>query len=312
MNASGGTPASIPDVRFGIVVLPDQRWAEAARRWRRAEEYGFDHAWTYDHLGWRTLVDGPWFDAIPTLTAAAGVTSRIELGILVASPNFRHPVSFARQLTSVDDISGGRLVLGLGAGTAGTAFDTAVLGIPPLTTRQRASRFAEFAELLDLILRTDRVTCHGEYYTAVDARNLPGCVQLPRVPFVVAGHHPRSIEVAARLGDGWVTIGTRADDLDKWWDSVADGMIRLEDALGAAGRDPATVSKYLQLDAAPTFSLSSAGYFADAAGRAAALGFTDVITHWPRPDGPYAGDEAVLEAVAADLVSRPKGSGEAW
>jgi alkanesulfonate monooxygenase SsuD/methylene tetrahydromethanopterin reductase-like flavin-dependent oxidoreductase (luciferase family) len=307
VKVSGGPPASMPDVRFGIVILPDQRWAQAVRRWRLAEEYGFDHAWTYDHLGWRTLVDGPWFDAIPTLTAAAGMTSRIELGILVASPNFRHPVSFARQLTSVDDISGGRLVLGLGAGVGGTNFDTAVLGIQPLTARQRADRFVEFAELLDLILRTDRVTWHGEYYTAVDARNLPGCVREPRVPFVVAGNHRRSIEVAARLGDGWVTVGTKADDLEKWWASVADGIHRLEEALGVAGRDSVTVRKYLQLDAAPVFSLSSADYFADATGRAGELGFTDVITHWPRPDGPYAGNEAVLEAVAASLVSDPQG-----
>jgi alkanesulfonate monooxygenase SsuD/methylene tetrahydromethanopterin reductase-like flavin-dependent oxidoreductase (luciferase family) len=309
MSASGHTPAGLADLRFGIAILADQRWAQGARRWRLAEEYGFDHAWTYDHLGWRRLVDGPWFDAIPTLTAAAGVTSRIQLGILVASPNFRHPVSFARQLISVDDVSRGRLVAGLGAGTAGTSFDNAVLGIPPLTTRQRASRFAEFAELLDLILRSDRVTWHGEYYSAVDARNLPGCVQVPRVPFVVAGHHPRSIEVAARIGDGWVTIGTQADNLDKWWGSVAEGMHRLKDALGEAGRDQAAMRKYLLMDAAPVFSLSSAEYFAEAAGRAGELGFTDVITHWPRPDGPYAGEESVLEAVAASLVSRPERRG---
>jgi alkanesulfonate monooxygenase SsuD/methylene tetrahydromethanopterin reductase-like flavin-dependent oxidoreductase (luciferase family) len=85
-------------VRYGIVILADQRWEESARRWRLAEEYGFDHAWAYDHLGWRDPVDGPWLDAVPTLTAAATVTSRIALGIFVASPNFRHPVSFARQL----------------------------------------------------------------------------------------------------------------------------------------------------------------------------------------------------------------------
>jgi len=302
-------PVSTPNMGFGIVILPDQRWSQAARRWRLAEEYGFAHAWTYDHLGWRTLVNGPWFDAIPTLTAAAAVTSRIELGILVASPNFRHPVSFARQLTSVDDICGGRLVLGLGAGAGGTSFDTTVLGIAPLTTGQRAARFAEFAELLDLILRTDRVTWHGEYYTAVDARNLPGCARSPRIPFVVGGQYARSVEVAARLGDGWVTIGTKSDDLDKWWDSVTEGIHRLRDAVGAAGRDPAAVPKYLQLDAAPVFSLSSAAYFADAVGRASQLGFTEVITHWPRPDGPYAGDEAVLETVVADLVSRAEGHG---
>ncbi|HWS32543.1 MAG TPA: LLM class flavin-dependent oxidoreductase, partial [Actinoplanes sp.] len=83
-------------MRIGIVILQDQRWAESSRRWRLADEWGFDHAWTYDHLGWRDLIDGPWFDAVPTLTAAATVTSRIRLGTYVATPNFRHPVHFAR------------------------------------------------------------------------------------------------------------------------------------------------------------------------------------------------------------------------
>ena len=78
-------------LRVGLVILPEHRWVEAAPRWRAAEEYGFDHVWTYDHLGWRSLVDGPWFDAVATLTAAATVTGRIRLGTFVASPNFRHP-----------------------------------------------------------------------------------------------------------------------------------------------------------------------------------------------------------------------------
>jgi alkanesulfonate monooxygenase SsuD/methylene tetrahydromethanopterin reductase-like flavin-dependent oxidoreductase (luciferase family) len=293
----------LPVVRFGIVILPDQRWEQAARRWRLAEDYGFAHAWTYDHLGWRDLVDGPWFDAVPTLTAAASVTSRIELGTLVASPNFRHPVSFARQLTALDDISGGRFVLGLGAGAGPPSFDAAVLGNPPLSARELVDRFAEFTELLDLLLRTDRVTWRGQYYAAVDARNLPGCVQQPRLPFVVAANGKRSIGLAARFGDGWVTTGVRADSLAGWWQSVADAAARLDDALGAVGRPAEDVRRFLSLDASGTFALTSAEYFADAVGRAAELGFTDVITHWPRPSGWYAGDESVLEAVAARISS---------
>jgi alkanesulfonate monooxygenase SsuD/methylene tetrahydromethanopterin reductase-like flavin-dependent oxidoreductase (luciferase family) len=291
-------------VRFGVIILPDQRWREAARRWRRAEELGFDHAWTYDHLGWRSLVDGPWFDAVPTLTAAATVTSRIRLGTLVASPNFRHPVSFARQLTALDDISDGRVVLGLGAGAVGRAsFDNKVLGGPELTPRQRADRFAEFAELLDLLLRTDHVTWTGRYYQAVDARNLPGCVQRPRIPFVLAANSTRSIALAAQVADGWVTTGTVAGDVSAWWISVAEGNRRLDDALVAASRDPAQVARYLSLDAAGPYSLSSVAYLEDAAGRASELGFTDLAIHWPRPGGPYAGDEAVLEAAAGKLLS---------
>ena len=289
----------MPVVRFGIVILQDQRWTQAARRWRQAEDYGFDHAWTYDHLGWRSLVDGPWFDAVPTLTAAAMVTSRIALGTLVASPNFRHPVSFARQLTALDDISGGRFVLGVGAGAGGESFDNRVLGQPDLTRRGRSDRFTEFAELLDRLLTTDHVTWSGRYYSAVDARNLPGCVQQPRIPFVIAGNGKRSIALAARLGEGWVTTGARDDGLTAWWQSVAEAGGVFDEALAAVGRPREQVRRYLSLDASGTFALSSQGYFDEAVGKAAELGFTDVITHWPRPEGPYAGDESVLDAVAA-------------
>jgi alkanesulfonate monooxygenase SsuD/methylene tetrahydromethanopterin reductase-like flavin-dependent oxidoreductase (luciferase family) len=293
----------MPVVHYGIVILPDQRWDRAARRWRFAEQYGFAHAWTYDHLGWRDLADGPWFDAVPTLTAAAMVTSRIDLGTLVASPNFRHPVSFARQLTALDDISGGRFVLGLGAGAGPPSFDAAVLGDPPISGRARVDRFAEFTELLDLLLRTDRVTWRGRYYAAVDARNLPGCVQRPRLPFVVAANGTRSIGLAARFGEGWVTTGTRRDSHAQWWTSVAEAAARFGEAMAAAGRAAEPVRRYLSLDASGTYALSSAACFADAAGRAGELGFTDVITHWPRPSGWYAGKESVLETVAAEIVA---------
>ena len=289
----------MPVVRFGIVILPDQRWTQAARRWRQAEEYGFDHAWTYDHLGWRSLVDGPWFDAVPTLTAAAMVTSRIALGTLVASPNFRHPVSFARQLTALDDISDGRFVFGVGAGAGGASFDNKVLGQPELTPRERSDRFGEFVDLLDRLLTTDHVTWSGRYYTAVDARNLPGCVQRPRIPFVIAANGKRSTALAARFGEGWVTTGDRAGGLAAWWQSVAEASRLMDEALAAAGRPSEEVRRYLSVDASGTFALTSQDYFDDAVGRAAQLGFTDVITHWPRPEGPYAGDESVLEAVAA-------------
>jgi alkanesulfonate monooxygenase SsuD/methylene tetrahydromethanopterin reductase-like flavin-dependent oxidoreductase (luciferase family) len=304
-------------VRVGIIILADERWSVAARRWRLAEQYGFDHAWTYDHIGWRSLVDGPWFDAVPTLTAAAHVTSRIRLGTMVASPNFRHPVHFAREVTALDDISDGRLLLGVGAG--GVDYDAHVIGTPALSRRERVDRYGEFLSILDRLLRDETVTTAGTYYTAVDARGTPGCVQQPRVPFVVAANGPRSLALAARYGQGWVTTGgspaslpasSRASSpassldasLDAWWRVVGESARRLDEALIAAGREPSTVDRYVSLDACGTFSLSSVDFFTDCAGRAAELGFTDILTHWPRREDWYAGDEAVLEAVAADVL----------
>jgi len=286
-------------MRIGIVILPDQRWPVAADRWRRAEEYGFDHAWTYDHLGWRDLADGPWFDAVPTLTAAATVTSRIRLGIYVASPNFRHPVHFAREVTALDDISGGRVLLGLGAG--GTGFDSAVLGEPELTPGRRVDRFAEFLDLLATILANPATTWNGEWYRAVDARSIPGPLQEPRPPFIVAANGPRTLRLAAKHGDGWVTTGRQSDDVDSWWRAIAEIKDRFEETMTAAGRDPAAIPRYLNLDSSPVYSMTSVDAFTDAVGRAASLGFTDAITHWPRTTSWYAGDEKVLETVAGLL-----------
>src|SRR6478735_1624105 len=119
----------ISPVRLGVVILPDERWTDGGARWTRAEELGFDHAWTYDHLAWRSLRDSTWFACVPTLTAAAGVTERIRLGPLVASPNFREPVTFAKELMTLDDVSAGRLTVGIGSG--GEGWDATALGQQP-------------------------------------------------------------------------------------------------------------------------------------------------------------------------------------
>ena len=136
---------------------------------------------TYDHLAWRSLRDTTWFGTIPTLTAAAGVTERIRLGPLVASPIFRHPVSFAKELISLDDVAGGRLTLGLGAG--GEGYDATMLGQDPWSRRERTDRFAEFVDFTDRLLRAPDTSFSGRFYAADGARTYPGCVQQPRVLF---------------------------------------------------------------------------------------------------------------------------------
>ena len=112
-------------MRLGVVVLPELRWEHARRQWQQLDEWGYHSAWTYDHLAWRSLADGPWFATVPTLAAAALTTTTIRLGTFVASPNFRHPVPFAKELMSLDDLSGGRFQLGVGAGGVGVRRDRA-------------------------------------------------------------------------------------------------------------------------------------------------------------------------------------------
>jgi alkanesulfonate monooxygenase SsuD/methylene tetrahydromethanopterin reductase-like flavin-dependent oxidoreductase (luciferase family) len=292
-------------MRFGIVILPQYDWPEAARRWRAAEEYGFDHAWTYDHLAWRGLAGERWHATVPTLTAAATVTSRIRLGTFVASPNYRHPVPFAKDIATVDQISGGRVLLGLGSG--GTGFDAFVLGQPELTPRERFARFAEFAEALDVLLRfetpgSDGISFEGTWYTAAGARMVGEPSQHPRMPLHLTADGPRGLALAVRIADGWVTTAGDVDDTEAWWRKAGELIKRLDDACADAGRDPSTMSRTLSLDAEARYSLTSIDAFDEAVGRAAELGYTDVVSHWPREHGLYAGDEAVLDEVAQRLA----------
>ncbi|MBK6443419.1 MAG: LLM class flavin-dependent oxidoreductase [Actinomycetales bacterium] len=282
-------------MRHGLTILPEHSWREAAPMWRAAEDLGFDHAWTYDHLVWSGLPDRPWFAAVPTLAAAATVTDRIGLGTFVSSPNYRHPYTYARDVLTLHDLTGGRFICGIGTG--GT-LDAGILG-DSLTVRERVDRFAEFVAVLDRLLREDHVDHRGPWFTTVDARTLPGPIR-SAVPLVIAANGPRGVRLAAAYGDGWVTTGSGGDDLDSWFRGVGELSARLGDALAGTGRG-AGFARYLSLDASPRFALESAGLYAEMSGRAGELGFTDVITHWPRPDGPYAGDVRVLEAVAATL-----------
>lgn len=282
-------------MKIGVVILPQFSHREAAARWKALEDMGFSAGWTYDHLAWRDLADEPWHATVPFLASAAAATSTLRLGTWVTSPNFRHPVTLAKDLMTLDDLSDGRIVAGIGAG--GTGWDAAVLGQDELTPRQRVDRLAEFVTLTDLLLRQDRTSWQGEYFTAVEARMIPGCVQKPRLPFVIAANGPRSMRIAAG-SDGWVTTGIKepADTTDDWWRTTA--RIAADFTRVSAGRQ---MPRYLSVDSAPVFSLASLDTFTDAAGRAQELGFTDLIVHWPRPSGEYAGEESVLHQVAGLL-----------
>src|SRR3954451_21361626 len=110
---------------------------------------------------------------------------------MVTSPNYRHPVTLAKDVMTLDHISEGRLELGVGAG--GIGFDATVLGGDVLPPSARASRLEEFVELLDQLLREPLTSYRGDWYTAREARMLPGCVQQPRGPIAVAAAGRRKL-----------------------------------------------------------------------------------------------------------------------
>ncbi|MET9953245.1 LLM class flavin-dependent oxidoreductase [Streptomyces sp. NPDC006339] len=296
-------------LRLSTVILPVDRWHEGGRAaWQRAEELGFHAGYTYDHLSWRSFRDRTWFGALPTLTAAATATERLRLGTLVTSPNFRHPVTLAKELMSLDDISGGRVTLGIGAG--GNGFDATALGQEAWTPRERADRFAEFVALLDQLLTEEAVTRHGTFYSADEARNIPGCVQRPRLPFAVAATGPRGLRLAARHGQAWVTTGDPKlyeDGTPEQSLAAIRGQIeKLGTACAEIGRDLTELDKILLTGFTPEQNtvLRSLDGFVDFAGRHRELGFTEIVIHWPIPDSDFAADETVFEKIATEAMAQ--------
>ncbi|MFJ7207800.1 LLM class flavin-dependent oxidoreductase [Streptomyces sp. NPDC098789] len=296
-------------LRLSTVILPVRRWHEGGRdEWVRAEELGFHTAYTYDHLSWRTFRDGPWFGAVPTLTAAAAATGRMRLGTLVTSPNFRHPVTLAKDLMSLDDISGGRITLGIGAG--GNGFDATALGQEAWTPRERADRFAEFVPLLDRLLTEESVTYEGTFYSADQARNIPGCVQGPRLPFAVAANGPRGLKLAARHGQAWVTTGDpklfEAGTGEQSVEALRGQIEKLGKACAEIGRDPESVEKILLTGFTPEANtmLSSLDAFVDFVGRHRELGFSELVIHAPIPDSDFAVDQDVFEKIATEGLAQ--------
>jgi alkanesulfonate monooxygenase SsuD/methylene tetrahydromethanopterin reductase-like flavin-dependent oxidoreductase (luciferase family) len=279
-------------------MLPTDPWAATVERARRLEQLGYDHVWTYDHLSWRRYRGKPWFNAIPWLAGLAAATERVELGTMVASPNFRHPVTLAQEAVTLDHVSEGRFVLGIGAG--GVGFDSAVFGQPSLSRAALVARLDEFVEVLGRLFTDDVVSYAGDYYTVSEGIVRPSSVRAPRVPVAVAANGPKSIALVARRADAWITLvdATTAEERDE---VVRTNSRRLDDACVAIDRDPSVVRRIFMSDR----PLESVASFEDFAGRLHALGFTDVVFHHPRADDPvWAEPESLVEDIATTVLPR--------
>ncbi len=271
---------------LSALVLPDRHPPAAfLDDVREAERFGVRSVSTYDHLTWPALAEGPWYGCVPLLAAAATVTTTVRLGMQVATPNYRHPVPFAKELMTLDRLSGGRLDVGLGAGSEGP--DSRVLGEPAWPLRERLDRFTEWLDLLDRLLREPVVSAQGRWYSAVDAHQLPGCVQRPRAAFTIAATGPRALALVARHGQSWVSYGPYGGgaEPEEWFTVLGQQSARLDEALAAAGRPAGEVRRIAQFNLSTRWPFASAQAYTDTLARLGELGFDEVSVHWPRPDG---------------------------
>lgn len=213
----------------------DVRRDELAAMARAAEECGFDSLWVGDHLLYRgdgRPERGPW-DCWATLAWLAGVTERVQLGPLVACTAFHAPGLLARQAAAVDELSGGRLVLGLGAGWNDVEFRA--FGLP---LDHRVSRFEEAFEIVRRLLAGERVSFVGRFHSVADAVLLP---EPRRAPTLMLGaNRPRMLAIGLPHVDVWNTWYTH-------YGNTVDGFARrnteVDAAAERAGRNPAEVER---------------------------------------------------------------------
>ena len=212
------------------------RWPELRAMARLAEDAGFDSLWIGDHLLYREAargVRGLW-EAWTSLAGLADATSRIALGPLVASTSFHAPAMLAKMAATVDEISGGRLILGLGAGWNQTEYDA--FGFP---FDHRISRFEEAFTIIRRLLRGGSCDFEGTYYTVRDCELLPR----PRPggpPLLIGSKGERMLSITMPHADGW---NIWYDDIDNSPSGLRPFRERVDEACRAAGRDPSEVER---------------------------------------------------------------------
>lgn len=198
-----------------------------------AEQVGLDSIWVFDHLLFRfpPEPDEGVHEAWTTLTALAPVVPRVELGALVMCSSFRPAGLMAKQAATLDDLSGGRLILGLGSGWHGPEY--AAFGLP---FEQRVGWFAEDLEVIARLLRGETVSLEGRFRTYDRALLLPPPAR--RTPILVASKGPRMLRLTATWADAWNTA---------WFGRVDERMrtrLRdLDEACAAVGRDPLSLRR---------------------------------------------------------------------
>jgi alkanesulfonate monooxygenase SsuD/methylene tetrahydromethanopterin reductase-like flavin-dependent oxidoreductase (luciferase family) len=203
------------------------RREELAAMARAAEECGFDSVWIGDHLLYREPDRGPW-DCWTTLAWLAGITTRVELGPLVACTAFHPPGVLARMAAATHELSGGRLVLGLGAGWNDHEFRA--FGLP---LDHRVSRFEEAFEIVRRLLGGERVRFHGRFHDADDALLLPAPATRPKL--MIGANAPRLLSIALPHVDAWNTWFTHYGNTP---DGFAAHNAEIDEAAERAGREP--------------------------------------------------------------------------
>jgi len=223
-------------IRFGIQT-PQQHaaWPELLALWQEIDTIGYDTAWGFDHfLPIFSDPTGPCLEGWTALAALAVATRQVRLGLMVTGNTYRHPAVLAKMATTVDIISGGRLILGLGAGWF--ELEHREYGVPFHTIGGRLRRLDEALQIIKLLWTQERANFNGEHFKLDNASFNPKPLQKPHPPILIgASGENVALRIVAQHAQMWNSFGTPEVFRSK--------IARLEAHCGSIGRDPTTIEK---------------------------------------------------------------------
>jgi len=226
-------------MKFSVWPNPGRPVSDILELARLADTEGWHGLWYADHYmpntGSEAFAPGDMHECWAMLSAVAAVTERVRLGSLVAPTSVHHPAVLANRATTIDHISNGRLVLGIGAGWQINEHHAYGIELEPAVTR--VDRFEEAIQIVRSLFENERTTFDGTHYTITDAPMDPKPVQTP-LPILVGTASPRMMRITAKYADEWNTWG--APDL------AGEGVTKLLAACERVGRDPASMRKCAQ------------------------------------------------------------------
>lgn len=271
-------------LHFGVFVPQIYSWEQHLAHARLVEALGFESLWHADQFANPFLPSTDWLEAWTLLGGLAAATSRVRLGPLVTHVVYRNPAVLARQILTLDCISGGRAEVAIGAGGTGTDFR--MTGVAPQEPRELADRFIEGVELIDRLLCNRVSSYEGQYYRAEEVQMHPAPVQQPRPPLTIAAHGPRTLRLAARLGDTWnfYWIGPDATP-DQCLEITAQRNRLITEYAESYGRDPASIKRSVTMGYTSEEPFASVEAFRDFVGRYREVGINEFVLGYV-PDVP--------------------------
>ena len=290
-------------LRFGILTLQLLSWPTLVEHWKEVEALGYDSLWVADHFATSSIPGETWFDGWTLLPAMATLTSKIRIGTLVTNIIYRHPAVIARQALTVDHISGGRLELGIGATSARDRAHR-MIGIKNWPTAERADRFRETVEIVDLMLRQETTSYAGRYYRIKEAQMGPSAIQKPRPPLTIAAHGSATLKIAAQFADSWNSYGGFNISPKETIAITRQRNEMLDENCAKIGRDPGEILRSFLVGLTADTPCASLGAFHDFVGRMQEIGIDEFIFYYDYQDlNPGEGmDRDMLERVATEVI----------